>query len=284
MTAPAQLAEILLERLKMSGKPELNAACRQLGLRVREVPSAGFDGTLVRSRSAQKGVIGVRESIREHGRKRFTIAHEIGHFVMPHHRLLKNVCAEKVIDSYRTTLSKAELEANEFAAEFLLPAPAMRERFQGEPSLAKISRVAEEFETSLSATARRFVDLTPAAVALLWLRGGKVEWFHKNDAFSYFLPVEDLPSAKSMAGRVFAGEPGGNDFEPVDPGLWLGRWDAERVDRLLEHSVGLPNYDAVLTLLWVEKGEGPAEATFEEPYLEELDPKGFTLRRKRWPR
>ena len=283
MTAAAALAEMLLEKLEITGKPDL-AVCRQLGLRVREVPSTGFDGTLIRSKSARKGVIGVRESIREQGRKRFTVAHEIGHFVIPHHRLLKNVCGERVIDSYKSTLNKAELEANQFAAEFLLPARAVRTWFDGEPSWAKISSVAEEFETSLSATARRFMDLTAASVALLWQRAGKVGWFHTSDAFTYFLPLEELPSSTSMAGKLFAGEAGGTDFEPVDPNLWVSRRDAEKVDMLLEHSVSLPNYAAVLTLLWVVKTKRSAEEEYEEPYLEELDPEGFTLKRKGWPR
>ena len=142
MKAAAELAELLLEKLKITGKPDLDAVCRELGLRVREVTSMGFDGTLVRSKSVQKGVIGVRESIRENSRKRFTVAHEIGHFVIPYHRPLKNVCGERIIDSYRSTLDKAELEANQFAAEFLLPAPAVRTRFEGDPSLARISSVA----------------------------------------------------------------------------------------------------------------------------------------------
>ena len=284
MKAVAELAELLLENLKITGKPDLSLVCRKLGLRVIEVPSVGFDGTLVRSKSAQKGVIGVRESIREHGRKRFTVAHEIGHFVIPKHRFLKNVCEERIIDSYRSTLNRAELEANQFAAEFLLPAPAVRTRFEGEPSLARISSVAEEFETSLSATARRFIDLTEASVALLWQQDGKVEWFHKSDTFTYFLPLEEIPSSKSMAGRLFAGRAGGDDFDLVNPILWLSSRDAERVDVMLEHSVSLPNYEAVLTLLWVVKTKGSAEEYYEDPYLEELDPEGFTLKRKRWPR
>ena len=87
-----------------------------------------------------------------------------------------------------------------------------------------------------------------------------------------------------MAGRLFASGASGNDFERVDPILWLSRRDAEKVDMLLEHSVSLPNYEAVLTLLWVVKTRGSTEEYYEEPYLEDLDPEGFTLKRKRWPR
>ena len=301
MTAPARLAELLLEKLRIKGKPDLSFVCREIGLRVREVESVGFDGTLVRSRSTRKGVIGVRISIAEEGRKRFTIAHEIGHFVIPQHQFLKNVCRESVIASYRSTLNKAEIEANHFAAtgagdegeispravanhfaaELLLPAPAMRERFRREPSVADISQIAQEFETSLSATALRFVDLTDAAVALLWLQEGR-SWVRRSDSFRYFLPLEELPSAGSMAGKLLAGASSANDFEAVEAGLWLGRRDAERVGSLLEHSISLPNYGAVLTMLWAP--EERLSADEEDPYLEELSPDDFTLRRKRWPR
>lgn len=284
MKAAAELAKLLLEKLQITGKPDLEVVCRKLGLRVRNVRSAGFDGTLVRSKSTQKGIIGIRESIREQGRKRFTVAHEIGHYVIPNHRFLKNVCSGKIIDSYRSTLNKAELEANHFAAELLLPASAVRTRLEGDPSFERISSVAEEFETSFSATTRRFVDLTGSSVAMIWQKAGKAEWVHRSDAFTYYLPMGEIPSSKSMAGRLFAGRTGGNGFESVDPVLWLTRRDAEKVDVVLEHSLDLPNYDAVLTLLWVVKTKNSAEESFGEPYLEEMDPEDFTLKRKRWPR
>jgi hypothetical protein len=52
--------------------------------------------------------------------------------------------------------------------------------------------------------------------------------------------------------------------------------------RALEHSIRLPNYDAVLTLLWFQLRDSDDE---DDPSnLEELDPEDFTLKRKRWPR
>ena len=281
-TAVAMLADLLLRKLEIDGKPDLNVVCERIGLRVREVASNGFDGTLIRSRSAQKGIIAVRKSIREQGRKRFTVAHEVGHFVLPHHRLLGSVCREKTIGSYKASMKQVELEANEFAGAFLLPARAVANRFRlSEPSLENISSVANEFETSLSATARRFVDLTDAALVLLWQVADKVEWFHKSDAFTYYLPLVELPASSSMAGRLFAGKTAPDDFEPVDPNIWLDRRDAAKVETLREHSIKLANYSAVLTFLWVEGGTPAGKAN---DLLEELDPDAFTLDRKRWPR
>ena len=112
MSPAAQLASLLTKRFVKSSPPDLVMLCKELGLRIQEVPARGFDGALVRSKTGQKGIIAVKASIREASRKRFTIAHEIGHFVMPHHRLLKNFCDEKKIDSFDARLNRPEVEAD----------------------------------------------------------------------------------------------------------------------------------------------------------------------------
>jgi Zn-dependent peptidase ImmA (M78 family) len=88
----AQFANLVAQKFSAGSKPDLPDICKQLGLRVREVAATGFDGALVRSRGSQKGIVAVNAAIREEARKRFTVAHEIGHFVIPHHRLLGNTC------------------------------------------------------------------------------------------------------------------------------------------------------------------------------------------------
>jgi len=45
------------------------------------------------------------------------------------------------------------------------------------------------------------------------------------------------------------------DFAPVPASAWLAEAAAERVGTLLEHSIYLPNYRAVLTLLWAQTVE-----------------------------
>ena len=71
---------------------------------------------------------------------------------------------------------------------------------------------------------------------------------------------------------------------PVRPDAWLDRQAAEHVDTLLEQSISLPNYNAVLTLLWAYKVEALPARDDEEARLDDLDPEDFTLNRRRWPR
>lgn len=284
MTAAAQLASLLLDSFGVSDKPDLEEICRKLGLRVKEKEFTGFDGVLVRGRNAQKGIVGIRKSIREQSRKRFTIAHEIGHFVIPYHQNLETTCAAGVIDRFGKGMNRPELEANEFASELLLPSKIVRGRLDlKRPSLANIASVANDFATSLSATTWRFLDLTDLPCAMVWSEAGKAVWYRTSDSLPFKLPVQDLPAPASVAGRLFAGELIVSGAEEVDSDLWFYPSQAQRVSVLVEDSIPLPNYGAVFTLLWIvqiEKSPGTEE---EEP-LEELDPNEFTLQRTRWPR
>src|SRR5208283_1626584 len=85
-------AKALLAELKVSGSPDARSIAAQLQLDVTELDVQGFDGGLVRAKGTPFGAIIVRNSIREPGRKSFTVAHEIGHFVLPGHDAGGAVC------------------------------------------------------------------------------------------------------------------------------------------------------------------------------------------------
>ena len=282
MDTGATVAALLLERLKARDKPDLYNVATQIGLRVREVESKGFDGALVRATDAQKGVILVRSSIPETTRKRFTIAHEIGHFLLPMHHKLNNVCTGAEVESWSTLLQQAEYEANQFAAELILPTKLVRSALTfAEPSFREISLVAQRFEASLTATVRKYLDLTDFACAVVWNQEGQARWYHRSKAFPFYLTLVGLPRPESRAFRLFRGETVSRKFVQVSADHWLENKDSERVDSLLECSISLPNYQAVLTMLWIEH---PSQDIPEDELLEELDPESFTLGRKKWPR
>jgi hypothetical protein len=250
----AQLAGLLLERFRISGKPDLEALCCLLGLRVREKAFDRFDGVLIRGEGARKGIIGINSSIQEIARKRFTIAHELGHFMIPYHRQVKTMCETGLMDSFSARLATPELEANEFASELLLPTRTLRQRFDlASPSLSQISQVAREFDASLSAATWRFLALTKQPCAMVWNRGGRALWYRTSDTLPFRLPLHDLPAQASVASRLLAGEsvPGG--MQEVDPHLWFEAAAAAHIATLFEESTLFPGYNAVFTLLWVAR-------------------------------
>jgi Zn-dependent peptidase ImmA (M78 family) len=281
--SPSELAALLLDRLGIRGKPDLAQVAERIGLRVIEVEAEAFEGSLVRALDGPKGIVAINQSIREASRKRFTVGHEIGHYLIPGHRNLENVCASGMIESWQKGLNNPELEANEFAVELLLPARYVRGALRlNEPSLTTIAVVANQFEASLTATTLRFVGLTDLACVAVRSENRRVRWYRRSAAFPFYLSKEGLPADGSFAARLFEGRSVPGDFAEVPAKTWLDWRDTDRVVRVLEHSIHLPNYDAVLTLLWFVLRETEDEEN--PPTMEELDPEDFTLRRKRWPR
>ena len=83
-------------------------------------------------------------------RRRFTIAHEIAHYV-----LHKNLIRDGIVDDplYRSGLSSLiETEASRFATEILMPTHLIRAAIRKESS---ISKLAKQFAVSSKATAIR---------------------------------------------------------------------------------------------------------------------------------
>jgi hypothetical protein len=283
VNAVEQLAEVLADRLAINGVPDLAAIAGQIGLRIREVEADGFDGLLVRALDGPKGIIAVNAAIREYTRKRFTIGHEIGHYLIPYHRTLKNVCRSEDIERWHSSVASAEREANQFSAELLLPRKLVAPRLGlKDPSLHTISRVASEFSTSLTATIYRYLELTVLACCMIWSEMGRAKWYVRSDAFRLPLPIHELPSAKSWAAKLFAGKSAPDDLVEVPLDAWLNRWDAGRVRRVFEHSMLLPSYSAVVSFLEFDLESESGIGDEDGSPLEELDPNRYDsqLRRK----
>ncbi len=88
------------------------------GVLVTEGALEGMEACLIRN--GNHGLIRVRKDIPEKGRKRFAIAHELGHWEL--HKDISQIfaCTEKdFVAKYKGSLE--EIEANYFAAALLMP-------------------------------------------------------------------------------------------------------------------------------------------------------------------
>ena len=251
------LAGVLVERLGVRGKPDLQSIADRLGIKIREVDSEGFDGALIRVAGHRGATIAVKASLQDATRKRFVIAHEIGHFALPEHEGTE-VCSPRTLEMWGEGIPTLELQANEFASELLLPTKHVRETLaQRFPDLSAIRRIASEYETSLTTTVRKFLRLTDHACAMVWSAGGEIVWVERSEAFTPALRRGKLDPS-SRASELFANaaarqdKPEAADFEARPSRTWLKTLGADAVDRILECSVFLPHYGSVLTLLWIE--------------------------------
>lgn len=275
-------ASALLEQLGINEVPDVRDIAAKLKVGIEEADVSGFDGALVRVKGTAIGTIAIRQSIREVGRKNFTIAHEIGHLILPGHDE-SAVCGKEQVEAWDPKLPATELEANQFAGELMIPA-RMVERVFGtpEPSLEMAEGIASTFSASLTASAYRFVELTSYRCALVWSSSGQVRWFKGSAEFAQWVRTREQVDKRTFAYGCFLGTAPPRSWEAVPANAWLGgSYSDDAV--VLEQSVAMPFYDGVLTLLWIRDAI-EARHDDNDELLEPLDPNDFGLGRKRWSR
>ena len=283
LTTPALVARALLDELLVKGVPDVRAVAAGLGVEVEEADVDSFDGALVRVKGTTEGLIAVRRSIKEAGRKNFTIAHELGHLLLPGHDE-SIVCRQGEVEAWDgKTLSPQEIEANVFAGELLLPTPVLAQRVIGrEPSFDLVEQLARQFSTSLTATAYRVVEVTSCACAVVWSEDGVTKWCKRSVEFAPWIKLRERLDKRTFASDCFVGTAVPNKAHSVSADAWLDGALPARAT-LLEETRCMPSYSAALSLLRLA---GPFDT---DPYrademLADLDPDDFSLKRRRWTR
>jgi Zn-dependent peptidase ImmA (M78 family) len=268
----------------MSGRPDVLDVARKLRLKVKEERLRGCDGVLLRPQGVARGIIAVRGDIRSPGRKRFTIAHEIGHFVLHGYDDHSSICKEEDIEGWAKHGDGKERQADDFAAELLIPATAVALHLvSNSPSLSVIESIANDCGASLSASAWRYCDLTSEQCAVVWSENEEVAWSKASSEFPFFIKKGKRIEQASYAYTCFKGEPVPTRPELVPAEAWIDSWNLIEGSQIYEESRALPAYGSVLTLIWI-KDRVERKSDYDEDEGEPLDPSEFTVYRKRWPR
>jgi hypothetical protein len=200
------------------------------------------------------GIISVRADTAEIGRERFTIAHELGHFELNHSSAELMICTDNDIQLWSNKSKTTETSANLFAAELLMPEVMLRPFCANEePNLGLIENLAEEFRTSLQATALRYVGFSPYRVAIVVSKRDRIEWFKASDDFGFFIERGKKLDFDSLASAFFSGGRLPTDMRAVPTGAWIDDRRASSHIRILEQSRGFRNYGFVLSLLWIDE-------------------------------
>jgi Zn-dependent peptidase ImmA (M78 family) len=155
-----QRAGLLLERYRQTFGGEVIPVPVEpiaedfLGLRVEERDDLDCSGLLV---PAQRRIwVNAREAAESPGRKRFTIAHELGHWVC---QVLEGHRAPvycRPADLTETADRALEREANVFAAELAMPESLVRREFEAHPG---VDAMAARFNVSAAAMYWRLYNL-----------------------------------------------------------------------------------------------------------------------------
>lgn len=160
---------------------------------IKELEVDGFEGALLTDATKQQGVILFKAGTLG-GRRRFTVAHELGHFLIPSHLGNQQCTAADLRESRRDTVHRRrEAEANRFAAGLLMPKPWFcRDMGRlGDIDLEHIETLKIRYGTSFEATANRYCELTDEICAFV---------FSKDGVIRYIRPTNDFPRLSASRG------------------------------------------------------------------------------------
>ncbi|MBM1170196.1 ImmA/IrrE family metallo-endopeptidase [Microvirga arabica] len=214
----------------------------------------GFEGALVPMGRPRKGwgILYNNDGVSD-GRRRFTVAHELAHYLMHRHLM-----SEDGVRCDETSVSRRdgkgiEKEADEFAAALLMPLDDMRRQIapKDKPDLTALSTCADRYGVSLLAVTLRWLEYTERRSLLVVSRDGYALWARSSE-----------PALRSGRFIRTSGEPfeipaascaGMEDFsEEARYGVFLPAhvWFPEPVEEVSFHS---DRYDQVLTILHLGK-------------------------------
>jgi hypothetical protein len=262
------LDEVGLNPLKLAG-----AIHRQLGERpgavpvhdiaraldiidIREEPLSSFEGALITGAERDEGMILVNATASRQ-RRRYTIAHELLHFLNAAHRPTSPDGFRCSSGDMRLTglgdrdrHRRQEAEANTFAIELMAPTDKVKHLLRDAPDVRQVLTMARELDLSREASARRLVELHPETIAAVFSRQGRVQ---------YAVTSPDFPSLAHAKG----------DLLPLPPssGVGLPRMNEADPDEWLRSAGGIELREQTLaqqngfatTLLWVSEEPDPDE-------------------------
>lgn len=232
LTEPIKIASAIHRQIEDAPLPvPVEEIASAVGVtEIRDVVTDSFEGGLIANLEKSEGVILVNAQSWP-TRRRYTLGHELGHFLNPWHKprhgdqfLCSTEDMRRVWSGKTDRATRMEVEANQFSAELILP----RERFfraiqkHVGADLAYVLELATDYGTSKEATARRYVDLHEDPLAVVFSKEGRIRYSHRGQDFPFLeaSPGAQIPSnSYSARGKTVSGE--ASDWEEVDAGVWL---------------------------------------------------------------
>jgi Zn-dependent peptidase ImmA (M78 family) len=204
--------------------------CARLGiLRIEDLDTDEFEGGLVTDAKRSEGTILARRG--GEPRRRFTIAHELGHFLMAHHIpdqpgrfLCKSSDLLRVTAKEGDQRQRREVEANRFATLMLMPPHLLRGAMAAfrEPDLEHVLVLARDFAVGKEAAARAYVQYHPERIAIVVAGNGRVQRCYRSLSFPAITCAVGGPVP---TGSLFHSSPHRpnivSDTAACSPDLWI---------------------------------------------------------------
>lgn len=227
---------------------------------VRECPLDGCEGVLLTDRTRRNGSILVNNR-RGAQAARFSIAHELGHFLLERHVLGiedRLVCTVSDLRESRTMRqhNKQEVEANEFAIGLLVPGYAAAPTLNADPEIEAVVQMQKRFDISLEAATRCLVERHAEPLAAIWAKDGVIRYVVRGPRFPWitWTAGQCLPALSRSPRYLAGGRSGITAMGEVAPAAWTH----DNIPELFEQvRIGKDGHS--LTLLWATLPEAEDE-------------------------
>ncbi|MBY0534887.1 MAG: ImmA/IrrE family metallo-endopeptidase [Chitinophagaceae bacterium] len=210
-----------------------------------------------------KAVIKVNSNIQFEQRKRFVVAHEIGHLMMHKNMQLPDDIFSNfnIIAGMEKALKNGiqELEANEFASELLMPEKLFLKEARGKKfSPLLIEQLSKRFKTSLTATVFRYLQFGQLhPICLVFVENGKVKYWKKSDELRVWLGdyTRLAPPSDSVAAEYIQKD---YDFvykleekaQAIKKSTWFNLGEYDEDTDFYEYCIPTKRYKTILSIIW----------------------------------
>lgn len=239
-------AERLLQELGVTEARDidLEAIAHYRGVAINYRPLEGCEAQIIGLGDRAVAIVNARSGRR---RRRFSLAHELGHWHYHRGRVLTCRLEGERDPSHGPT--HPERVADDFAADLLLPRYLFRPAAiaSGKATVEVAEHLSDTFDTSLTATLIRLVEFGPdPALVVCHTEAGR-KWFTRGpDVPERWFPRQDL-DPDSYAMEVLFGDPQRSRRVRIGADAWFERREAERFE-IVEQTVQVSDSE-VLSLL-----------------------------------
>lgn len=185
-------------------------------------------------------------------RIKFSIAHELGHYLL--HRNHRNLFEdnEKQIARYYSN-DGLEKEADEFASELLLPSILFNEAIDNVdleiPDFNMVRSLADIFNMSITATVMKLVQCGKFCIALIACENNMIKWFYSDPEFPYRIKLPGTNLDNTTCAHDFFNS--GKHFDSHEK-LYADAWctNARSEDIINEHVHCSDEFRYTLSIIW----------------------------------
>ena len=223
-----------------------------------EIIGDAFEGMLARDPDAH-AVWGIAYNGKARGeRQRFTIAHELGHFILHRSQKQSFNCDSQSVHTGIDGLRQIEREADEFASNLLMPGDLLREWISNQRiDLHVLSAIAKRFQVSFEALCIRFIKFTKQRAILVYWDNGfvKYEWRSSSAVRTRARIRRNGDPQEPLPGTLAADTSVEQEWDGTEmsAAIWCPEEAAHMKLWEFKHSYGAR--DRILTLLLLESAE-----------------------------